>query len=380
MSSNCSTLAGIGPVRHPIDEAKLTAYLKQTVPSIALPVKLLQRKFTYGQSNPTYYLRDANTKSYVLRKKPPGTLLSKTAHAVEREYKILKALQPTNVPTPKVYSLCEDSNVIGTPFYVRNLASIKVHIEIMEFLNGRVFADPLLTGLPREERRQCWNSAIKTLVALHSLDPVSIGLLNYGKASEFYPRQLKTLTAISTVQAAVKDQDTGRPVGEIPCFKQMASWFLRNLPEERSTVIHGDFKIDNLVFHPTESIVIGILDWELSSIGHPLSDLSNLCQPYVLHRAIGGFAGAYLDGVPQLDEVLELYTRLSCWDPRPLWTFGTAFAHLRLAVICQGIAARVARKQASGAKAAVYRKAFPTLGESGWHMIMNGQMAYKPRI
>ncbi|PRP85225.1 hypothetical protein PROFUN_06995 [Planoprotostelium fungivorum] len=352
-------MVNAGDIRQSIDVEKLTTYLVQHIPHLKAPLTVKQFKF--GQSNPTYFLEDANQLKLVMRKKPPGELLSKTAHAVEREYKILKALQDTPVPTPKVYCLCEDRSVLGTPFYV------------MEFLKGRIFEDASMPQLPPQERRACWLAAVDALTKLHSIDPKSVGLSDYGRPTDFYPRQLRTLSTISQTQSKVTDGATGNSVGDIPHIKDILDFFNRNLPKDRTTIVHGDYKIDNMVFHPTEARVIGILDWELSTIGHPLSDVANLCHPYSLPyfkgAANSGFVGHEVEGIPKLEEVISAYKKGSGVDATPDWTFVSAFAHFRLAVIAQGIASRVYRKQASSESAHRTAALFPVMGELCWSTI-----------
>lgn len=229
-------------------------FAAENVPAISTPVSVKQ--FSFGQSNPTYILVDSTGKRYVLRKKPPGDLLSPTAHAVEREYRILSCLNkhnasldcsakeyggdttkhPDAVPVPQVYCLCEDKSILGTNFYV------------MEFVAGRIFSDVRMLEIPdKEERFKCWFAALKVLSAMHRIEPNSIGLKGYGKPQDFYPRQLKALSGISMMQAKTKDTKTGKPVGEIPGFQDLVGWFSANLPQDENTICHGDYKIDNLV-------------------------------------------------------------------------------------------------------------------------------------
>jgi aminoglycoside phosphotransferase (APT) family kinase protein len=190
------------------------------------------------------------SQQYVLRKKPPGVLVSKSAHKVEREYRILYALQNTDVPVPKVYGLCEDEKVVGSAFY------------IMEFLDGRIFTSPDIPGVSKAHRREMWHDAVRTLGKLHRLDPKEIGLESYGKPSGFYDRQVKTFTALGEAQSKVKDIETGEAVGEVPRMKELVQFFSSNeaKPKDRGVPIHGDYKIDNLVYHKTEPRVIGILE------------------------------------------------------------------------------------------------------------------------
>ena len=186
----------------------------------------------------------------MLRKKPPGRLLSKTAHKVEREYRIIAALAGTDVPVPRAYCLCEDSSVIGTPFY------------IMSFLDGRIFEDATMPGLSPAERRAVWFDAARTLAKLHRVDFGALGLQSFGKATGFYQRQLGTWKTICEAQARTEDVETGEQVGQLPHFADLMRYFsdAAGQPADRGTIVHGDYKIDNLVFHKTEPRVIGILE------------------------------------------------------------------------------------------------------------------------
>lgn len=354
------TTDNIGELREHVDIDRLQNYVKQAAPAICVPIKLHQ--FLHGQSNPTLLITDSKGLQYVLRKKPPGQLMSQTAHAIEREHKIMSALKNTGIPVPKMHCLCEDSSILGTPFY------------IMEFLEGRIFTDPAMPSLSPAEKRACWFSAIDTLAKMHSVDIKAAHLENYGKANGFYQRQLKTFDRLSPIQAEVRDSESGNVVGPIPHWIELTAWFKQHLPKDRTSIVHGDFKIDNCVFHKSEPRVVGILDWELSTIGHPLSDLANLLQPHGLpsggESSLTGFAGRDdLQGVPTLSDAHARYSDIANWDPATNWTFAEAFAHLRLAVITQGIAARVARKQASSLKAIHHAQLFKPLGELAWIII-----------
>ncbi|ORZ03769.1 kinase-like domain-containing protein [Syncephalastrum racemosum] len=352
---------------HELNRVALEDYLVKHIPGFARPLEISQ--FKLGQSNPTYLLKDGNKEQYVLRKKPPGALLSKTAHAVEREYRILNALgTSSDVPVPKVYTLCEDTGVIGTPFYV------------MEFLKGRIFSDVRLLSLPYEERKQCWYSAVETLAKLHKVDYAKIGLQGYGRDSGFYDRQMKSLGKISEAQAAVKDQDSGEIVGPIPRVSELYAWFKRNQVTDQATIVHGDYKIDNMVFHPTEPRVIGVLDWELSTIGHPFSDLANLLHPFFIPASNEGFFGLKNSKeplpIPGHEELIQYYCQ-KVGSPYPLekFQFSVAFACFRLAVILQGIAARVARKQASSAEAKAHGEKFKPMAQLALDFVDQGELA-----
>ncbi|OQN97688.1 hypothetical protein B0A48_16008 [Cryoendolithus antarcticus] len=353
-----------GPIRQPIDIPSLEHYINQTVPEIKTPLEVKQ--FGYGQSNPTYLLTSSNGAKYVMRKKPPGTLLSKTAHKVDREYRIIHALETTDVPIPKTYCLCEDDSVIGTAFY------------IMSFLDGRIFEDPALPGVSTQDRREMWKSAVTTLAKFHRVVPKSVGLESFGKPSGFYNRQIATFATISQAQAQAKDKESGEPVGDIPHFGEMTKFFQqhRTQPKDRSTFVHGDYKIDNVVFHKTEPRVIGILDWEMSTIGHPLSDVTNLLAPFTsatsefaikAGRANAAFIPGATDGLPSKAECLQWYEEAAGWKyPAEEVTWGDAFNIYRGAVIIQGIAARYALRQASSQNAMEYGTQMKPFGEMGW--------------
>ncbi|KAK4509736.1 Paf1 complex component [Mucor velutinosus] len=353
---------------HELNQEKLEAYLLKHVEGFKTPLHISQ--FQFGQSNPTYLLKDGNQQQYVLRKKPPGALLSSTAHAVEREYRIIHALgTKTDVPVPKVYVLCEDNDVIGTPFYV------------MEFLAGRIYEDCRMLSIPFEERRKLWFSAIETLAKLHRVNFKAIGLDNYGRHLGFYDRQMKSLGKVSQAQANVQDE-YGQAVGPLPRLDEMFAWFKKNQVKDQATIVHGDFKIDNMIFHPTEPRVIGVLDWELSTIGHPLSDLSNLLQPFYVpasdDTSVGmlGFKNSKEPlPVPEANELIQHYCK-TLGQPYPIdrWMFAVAFSFFRLAVILQGIAARVARKQASSAQAKNYADRFKPVAQMGLAIVDEGNL------
>lgn len=212
--------------------------------------RLTRYQFGFGQSNPTYQITDAAGNKFVLRKKPPGKLLSKTAHRVDREYRIIHALRDTDIAVPKAYALCEDDGVIGTPFY------------IMEFLDGRIFEDFAMPGVGPEERTALWKAAIETLARFHKVDFRKVGLEKFGRHEGFYSRQVQTWTTICEKQAQVVDVETKEPVGQLPHFEEMMAFLgdVKQQPKDRATLIHGDYKIDNVIFHKTEPRIIGILE------------------------------------------------------------------------------------------------------------------------
>jgi len=354
-----------GAVRQPIDVQALERYISEHLPEIQLPIDIKQ--FGFGQSNPTYQLTAKDGRKYVMRKKPPGKLLSKTAHKVEREYRVIHALEKTDVPVPKAYCLCEDESVVGTPFY------------IMEFLDGRIIEDPAMPDVTPAERTEMWHDAIRTLAKLHRVKPKDVGLEDFGRSSGFYRRQIKTFSTISDAQSKAVDIETGKSVGKIPHVDEMLEFFsdARTQPKDRGHPIHGDYKIDNLVFHKTEPRVIGILDWEMSTIGHPLSDLVNLLAPFILAGSGPtkhlGFKSGKIDGLPSQQQDIEWYREVAGWDPAPDLMWGAAFGMFRSCCIMQGIAARHALRQASSAKAKDYADMMHPFGEFAYTLVMKAK-------
>ncbi|KAF9249704.1 hypothetical protein DTO013E5_4311 [Penicillium roqueforti] len=349
-----------GEVRQPIDIPSLEKYIDQHVPEVKTPLDVKQ--FGFGQSNPTYLLTAADGRQVVLRKKPPGKLLSKTAHKVEREYKIIRALWDTDVPVPRAYCLCEDDSVIGTAFY------------IMEFLDGRHFTDPAMPGISGEERKALWKNAVQTLAKFHSVVPKSVGLETFGKPTGFFDRQIATFKTISKAQAAVVDADTKKPVGELPHFDDMVKFFSQKStqPLDRGTLVHGDYKIDNMIFHKTEPRVIGILDWEMATVGHPLSDFCNLTSPYIIDGGdsqLSQFAPGVVPGLPRREECIGWYAETSGYETSSDVAWGDAFFAFRGSVIMQGIAARFAGRQASSARASDYAKRAKPFAEGAWERV-----------
>jgi aminoglycoside phosphotransferase (APT) family kinase protein len=225
-----------------------------------------------------------------------------------------------------------------------------------------------------------WHSAITTLAKFHRVNPSSVNLSSYGKSSGFYNRQIATFNTICKSQAAAKDKETGEPVGKIPHQDDMVAFFSdeSTQPKDRATFIHGDYKIDNVVFHKTEPRVIGILDWEMSTIGHPLSDINNLLAPYLtassqkaksVGRAHAGFQPGATPGLPTREQLVQWYSEVAGWDPRPDFTWGDAFSTYRSAIIMQGIAARYALRQASSEQAKSYGQMMKPFAEIAWDLV-----------
>ncbi len=305
------------PVReaHLFDENALSDYLAAHLKGIKAPLKVEQ--FEGGQSNPTFLLSSDDLK-YVLRKKPPGKLLP-SAHQVEREYRIMQALRETNVPVPKMLLLCEDQTVIGTPFFV------------MEYVPGRVIEDLTLPDMAPPERRAIYSDMIRVLAALHMVDYRELGLEDYGKPGNYFSRQIGRWSK----------QYVAAKTDEIDSMEKLMEYLPANVPEDdTSCIVHGDFRMGNMLFHPTEPRVVALLDWELSTLGHPLGDLGYSCMPY--H---GGVAGKLsLDGkigpqtgIPSEAEFVAEYCRYTGRQDIPNWNFYLAFSFFRLASILQGV-------------------------------------------
>lgn len=299
-----------------------------------------------GQSNPTFRI-STKDRSYVLRKKPPGLLMA-SAHAIDREYRVMNALQGSNVPVPRMLAYCEDTQIVGTPFYV------------MEFLEGRVLVDQSLPGMAPAERSAIYREMNRVIAALHGIDYQALGLETFGKPGNYFARQIARWSR--------QCRESTLPVNS--AMQQLMDWLPAHIPEgDETTLVHGDYRLDNLVFHATEPRVIGVLDWELSTLGHPLADLSYQCMawhiPHALWRGIGGLDLAAL-GIPGEAEYVAWYAQATGRDPSEHWDFYMAYNLFRMAAILHGIAQRAADGSAAAADAEeTGRKAGP-LAELGW--------------
>ncbi|ERN03166.1 probable acyl-CoA dehydrogenase IBR3 isoform X2 [Amborella trichopoda] len=350
MASRARDLLGDVQAAHQFDENALLRYCQENVEGF--PVELITFRvlqFRHGQSNPTYCLEVQSTSSvkrYVLRKKPPGRLLE-TAHAVEREFQVLKALgDNTRVPVPKAFCLCSDVSVIGTAFY------------IMEYLEGRIFLDPKLPGLNPTVRKSIYLSSAKALAALHSVDVDSVGLRKYGRRDNYCRRQ---------IERWAKQYLSATGEGKLernPKMLNLVDWLNYHIPPEDSSgasgtgLVHGDYRIDNLVFHPSEERVIGILDWELSTLGNQMSDVAYTCMPYILdltsNDAISGVEYVNIpEGIPSQAEYLAEYCSAAGrpW-PYKHWKFYIAFSMFRGASIYAGVYHRWNQGNATGGERA----------------------------
>ncbi|MFN7724422.1 MAG: phosphotransferase [Rubrivivax sp.] len=339
---------------HAFDVAALQAHLQAHLPGFAGPLQVEQ--FKGGQSNPTYKLVTPG-RAYVMRSKPgPVAKLLPSAHAIEREFRVMKALADTAVPVPQMLLLCEDESVIGRAFYV------------MAFMEGRVLWDQALPGLSNAERGAHYDAMNQVLAALHSVDVGAAGLADYGKPGNYFERQIGRWS--KQYLASVTES--------IPEMDRLIAWLPAHLPasaldNSQVAVVHGDYRLDNLVFHPTEPRIIAVLDWELSTLGHPLADFSYHCMAWHIppgtFRGIGGLDHAAL-GIPSEAEYVRRYCeRTGRSDPAALmgdWNFYLAYNLFRLASITQGIARRVVDGIASSAQARATGASTRPLAQMAW--------------
>jgi len=328
------------------DTVALDRWLSEHIPSHDGPITVSQ--FKGGQSNPTYRIDTART-AFVLRRKPPGKILP-GAHAVEREYRVLAALGAQGFPVPRVHGLCEDEGVIGTAFYV------------MDMIPGRIVWEADFPGLSREERAAHFDAMNATIALLHSYDPAAIGLGDYGKASGFVERQ---------VQRWSKQYLTDTDGGRVDAMDQLVDWLGKNLPPDsgRSSVVHGDFRCDNMIFWPDRAEVRAVLDWELSTLGDPAADFTYHLLMYRMPSEIfSGLAGLDLDalGIPSEEDYVAAYCRRTGRDHLPDKDYLIVFCLFRLAAILHGIKGRLARGNASSAHAAQMVQRLEPLAELAW--------------
>ena len=341
-----------GPVSqaHRFDEARLARYLgSQGLAGFDAGVAVEQ--YQGGQSNPTFRLT-AGAERYVLRKKPPGKLLP-SAHLVEREYRVMHALAPTDVPVPVMRHLCEDPAIIGTPFFV------------MDHLEGRVVDDTSLPGrFTGQERAAIYDSMNQVLAALHQVDHEAVGLAGFGKTGNYVGRQIDRWTR--QFEAAKTDP--------MPEMDALIDWLPRHLPDgDETSVVHGDFRMGNLMLHPAEPRVIAVLDWELSTLGHPLSDLAYNVMPYCLPHdgtSLNGLVGLDLEsaGIPAMEAYVAAYAARTGRGDIPSFRFFLAFSCFRLASICQGVYARGLQGNASSENAVEVGAKAPRLAQIGWEI------------
>jgi aminoglycoside phosphotransferase (APT) family kinase protein len=338
---------------HRFDEQRLLDYLSSHVEGFCGPLTVSQ--FKGGQSNPTYML-NAGSGRYVLRRKPPGKLL-KSAHAVDREFRVINALYGAGFPVPRPLLLCEDDDVIGTTFFV------------MEFVDGRIFWDLDLPGLGADERAAIYDNVNQTIANLHNIDYAAIGLEDYGKPGNYFSRQISRWSG----------QYRASETSSVAAMNELIEWLPQNIPDDESvSIVHGDFRLDNMIVHPTEPKVIAVLDWELSTIGHPLADFTYHMMTWQMPElGIGsvGLAGKNLLelGIPDEETYIQLYCQRTGRDNGIAnRNFYSAFNFFRLAAILQGIAGRVRDGTAASAHAAQAVKSVKPLADMGWQYANKG--------
>jgi aminoglycoside phosphotransferase (APT) family kinase protein len=345
-----------GPIRpgHELDRAALERALAASLPGFAGPIDV--RQFDGGQSNPTYLLCDAAGRRYVLRKKPPGALLP-SAHLIEREHRVMTALRGTSVPVPETRLLCEDASVVGTPFYV------------MDYVPGRIFRDPTLPEVATAgERARLYDAMIEAVARIHQVDLAVTGLADYGKPANYLERQVKRWT----------EQYLAARARPIEPMDWLSSWLAENLPgEEAPTLTHGDFRIDNLVFHSTEPRVIAVLDWELSTLGNPLADFAYSCLAYHLPSGNGPLRGLLGNdlaalGIPGQDAAVAAYAAKTGRARIPDLRYYLAFGLFRIASIVEGVRARAEKGSASSSSGSEVGQLTPLLAEIGRRVARGG--------
>ncbi len=329
------------------DTEALTRYLARAMPGLRAPLDIAV--LSGGQSNPTFRLTDADGRQFVLRKRPAGKLLP-SAHAVDREYRVITALRETGFPVPRTHVLCEDESVIGTAFYV------------MDYVAGRSLWDQSMPGMARAERAALWDEMNSVLARLHSVDHRAAGLGDYGRTGDYLARQIgrwsKQYGASETVRIEAMDR--------------LIEWLPAHIPPgDETCIVHGDFRLDNLIFHPTEPRILAVLDWELSTLGHPLADFAYLAMSWHIPSAtFRGIAELDLDalGIPAERDYVAAYCRRTGRElvPEAQWDFYIAYNLFRIAAILQGIAKRALDGNAASPEAVETGRRARPLAELGW--------------
>jgi aminoglycoside phosphotransferase (APT) family kinase protein len=338
---------GTRPVaaQHAFDVERLAAWMRDHVDPATQALEVVQ--FKGGQSNPTYLLT-SGARRYALRRKPPGKLLP-SAHAVDREYRVMTALARTDVPVPKTYALCEDAEVIGTAFF------------LMDYVEGRVLWDPTLPGLTNAQRAAHYDELNRVIAALHKVDVAAVGLGDYGKPGNFLARQ------IDRWSRQYRASETER----IESMDHLIEWLPANVPPgEETSIVHGDYRIDNTIFHPGEPRILAVLDWELSTLGHPLSDFAYHCMTWRMPEGAHGRGLAGVDvaalGIPTEREYIDKYCERTGRGGIAHFEYYLAFNMFRLAAILQGVMARALQGNAASADALDAGRRTRAIADEGW--------------
>jgi aminoglycoside phosphotransferase (APT) family kinase protein len=331
---------------HRFDAGRLAAWMEREIEAFSGPLQVEQ--FKGGQSNPTYKLMTPD-RSYVLRRKPPGELLP-GAHAVDREYRVIEALGRQGFPVARALGLCLDEEVIGTQFYV------------MDLVEGRIFWEAALPEVSREERHRYFDAMNAAIAQLHSIDPVSAGLGDYGKPGNYFERQIGRWS-----KQYLGDSEAGR----LAAMDRLVEWLPRNAPQDagEARIIHGDFRCDNMIFHASEPRILAVLDWELSTLGHPLADFSYHLMMYRMPASLfTGLSGLKLEAlnIPAEADYVSAYCRRTGRDGIAHLDFYVAFNMFRLAAILHGIKGRIARGTAASAHAGKIVEGLEPLAELAW--------------
>lgn len=350
--SDFDKFSGTRPVapEHSFDQAALAIFMRAHVDGFSGDLTVEQ--FKGGQSNPTFRL-SAGGKRYVLRRKPPGVLLP-SAHAVDREFRVISALANTAVPVARAYALCEDSSVIGTSFY------------IMDCVEGRILWDPALPGMTSIDRAAHYDELNRVIAGLHRVDPTAIGLGDYGKPGNYIERQVGRWTK----QYRAAETET------IDAADQLIEWLPKHIPAgDETRIVHGDYRIDNVIFHPDEARILAVLDWELSTLGHPLVDFAYHCMVWRMKNGNGSRGLSGLDvaalGIPDENTYLQRYLqRTGRGDASSVsaadWNYYLVFNMFRLVGILQGIMARALQGNASSERALEAGRRARPLAEQAW--------------
>ena len=342
-------------VVHPFDVDGLAAWMREQIPGFSgLATNPEIEQFHGGQSNPTYRISTGNGAACILRRKPPGHLLP-SAHAVEREYRVMHALAATDVPVPAMIGLCADPGIIGTAFY------------LMEYVSGRILWDPLLPDMSPAERELHYDELGRVIAALHLVDYRAVGLGDYGKSGQYVERQVARWG--KQYLAETEGEGTAPCIG---AMDQLMEWLPRHLPVSDETAIaHGDFRLDNLIWHPTEPRILAVLDWELSTLGHPLSDFAYLMMawrlPPDIFRGLAGHELAAL-GIPSEAEFVAAYCKRTGRTGIPDFDYYLVFNLFRIAAILHGVWSRALRGNASSDNALATGRRAETIAEIAWSM------------